>query len=128
MELKKLQKVLLFSFLVSQSLSAGFVFSVDLKNDTTGESFHEETSDILELIDTFDKDFISSKIDNYVDTHQISADLDFRGLPMQLLFAENSAVLNLNIASLGINETFNGADREASLTQLRHIKFLKHLF
>jgi len=118
MKLKKLHKILIFSFLLSQSLSAGTIFSIDVRNDTTGDSFHEETSDILDLIDTFDKDSISAQIDNYVDTHQISADLDFRGLPMKLHFAENSTALNLNIASLGINETFNGVDREESLRLL----------
>jgi len=118
MKLKKFKKVLLFSLLVSQSLYAGAIFSIDVRNDSTGDSFTHNTSDLEDLLDSVDQDSISREIDSYVDTHQITADLDFRGLPMQLKFAENSTSLNLNIESLNINETFNGADRAESLSLL----------
>ena len=110
-------KQILLSLMLSTSLYSGSVFNINIKNDTTGDSFIYDTSDLENLIDSLGKDELSSNF-NYAETDQILASLDFRGLPMSLKFAENSNILELAIPSLNINESFNGIDREASIRLL----------
>jgi hypothetical protein len=110
-------KHLLLSFIVSTSLYSGNVFSIDVKNETTPDSFSHTTSDLTDLIDTLNEDKLSASF-AYMETDKITASLDFRGLPMSLKFAKNSNILELEIPSLSINEFFNGKDREASMRLL----------
>jgi len=110
-------KYILLSLIVSTSLYSGDVFSIDVKNETTPDSFSHTTSDLSNLIDTLDEDKLLASF-TYTNTDQITASLDFRGLPMKLKFAENSNVLELAIPSLSINESFNGKNREASMRLL----------
>jgi hypothetical protein len=106
-----------FLLTLFSSLSSGSVFSIDVKNDTTSDSFIHNTSDLSNLIDTLDKDKLSANF-NYTETNKITANLDFRGLPMSLKFSENSNVLELTIPSISINEVFSGQTREASIRLL----------
>jgi len=112
-------KQIVLSLIVSTSLYSGNIFSIDVKNETTSDSFSHTTSDLTNLIDTLNRDELSSNF-NYTETDQIFASLDFRGLPMSLKFAENSNVLELTIPSLSITESFNGKDREASMRLLEN--------
>jgi len=117
MTLKPFKKIILLSMISSAFLYSDSIFTVDVQNDTTGDSFIYNTSDLIDLIDTFDNNKLSSKF-TYTDTNQITASLDYRGLPMTLLFKENSPTLQLNIPSLEISESFQGENREASLRLL----------
>lgn len=107
----------LLVFFTSQLLYASSIFSIDIDNDTTGENIVHNTSDLTNILNTLDRESLSSNL-NYVETHQITAALDFRGLPMSLKFSENSTILELEIASVDIKETFSGVDREASIRLL----------
>ena len=111
------QQILLSFFLTSNLLYSDAIFSIDIQNDTTGDSFLHNTSDLKNILDTLKTKTLSSNL-NYVDTNQITASLDFRGLPMTLKFSENSSVLVLEISSVDIQETFQGKDREASIRLL----------
>ena len=113
----KFNQLVLLSLIVSTSLYSSNIFSIDVKNDTTEDSFIHNTSDLSNLIDTFDKDRLSASFD-YSETNKITANLDFRGLPMNLRFDENSNILKLEIPSLNINESFDGKNREGSVRLL----------
>jgi hypothetical protein len=117
MNIKQHKHILLLSLIVSTSLYSGNVFSIDVKNDTSQDRFIHNTSDLTNLLDTFDTDQLSSRF-NYTETDQIIANLDFRGLPMGLKFSTNSNILELQIPSLDIKESFNGQNREASIRLL----------
>jgi len=113
----KFNKIILFYLFIFTSLCSGDVFSVDVKNDTTNDSFIHTTSDLSNLLDTLDRDSLSSRF-NYNESNQITANLDFRGLPMRLRFTENSSILALDIPSISISEEFRGENREASIRLL----------
>lgn len=53
------------------------------------------------------------------DIDAISATAGFNSLPMHLDFSQSSSILAFSIPALGINETFIGADRSASLDMLK---------
>ncbi len=110
-------KQILLSLMVFTSLYSGSIFSIDVKNETTSDTFTQTTSDLENLIDTLNRDELSSSF-NYAETDQITASLDFRGLPLGLKFSENSTILELSIPSLDIRETFDGQNREASIRLL----------
>jgi len=114
----KANHILFLSLLTSSLLFADDIFSIDVKNDTTGDRFTHTTNDIMDVIDTVDEDSISSHFD-YKDSHQITANLDFRGLPMSLKFAENSTILELDVPDIEISETFDGGTREESIRLLQ---------
>lgn len=48
----------------------------------------------------------------------MSANLDFRGLPVTLTFSKNSKSLVFAVPSLDISETFDGVNRDDSLDLL----------
>ncbi len=55
---------------------------------------------------------------SYTDTSEVSATLNFRGLPMTFSFAGGSDTLRLQIPALDIDETFSGADRGDSIDEM----------
>jgi len=117
MKNKQFNYILLLFFMLSYTLNSANIFTINVKNDTTEDSFIHKTSDLTNLIDTLDRDRLSSSF-NYLESNQITANLDLRGLPISLKFNENSKILMLDIPSLNIRESFDGKDREASVRLL----------
>lgn len=77
----------------------------------------------LDAVDKLKLSGFQSLASSYTDTSIATGQLDFRGLPMVLSFPTTGATLNFTVASLGVNQTFSGATRDASLEQFKD--FLK---
>jgi len=71
-----------------------------------------------ELDNQFDRSVIQQHIPAYNDTLAVRGTVNFRGLEVRLSFPANSNTLTLQIPSIGVNETFTGANRDATVSQL----------
>jgi hypothetical protein len=114
----KLQKTLLLSMVCSMLLSGNSdIFTLNVDNTTQGGSYTETSNSLEGIFDKIDLETISSNI-SYNESNALSANLDFRGLPVTLKFSENSTALIFSVPSLGITETFSGSNRDDSLDLL----------
>jgi len=95
----------------------GANFSLDIANGTTGDTYVSSADTLDIILNQLDQNNIESNI-GYNETNQLSADLDFRGLPVLLGFSENSPTLTLDIESLDIHESFTGSNRDDSIKLL----------
>ena len=78
---------------------------------------------VEEAIDQFEQENFDAEFSSYTDTSTAMAELDFRGLDMRLSFVDTTSKLVLEVPSIGIRETFTGADRDGSVDELE--EFLK---
>ncbi len=99
----------------SQHLSAAIF---DLTVESGGQTFQESYDKAEDLINGIDESYIRERITGYTDTSAVSAQLNFRGVPISLTFQTNSTQLTLNIPSIGVQEVFTGATRDDSADQL----------
>ncbi len=95
----------------------GANFTVDINNETTGDSYVSSSDTLTDIINELELTNIESHI-GYNETNHLLANLDFRGLPVRLNFAENSTTLSFDIDSLGIHESFTGNTRDDSVDML----------
>jgi len=107
----------LISVVLCATLAQANIFSIDVTNDTNNQGFSDSFESVKDSIDSLDTNSIKSNI-SYADTDQVSALLNFRGLPVNLSYAQNSTTLVLDIDSIGINETFTGLTRDDSADAL----------
>lgn len=100
-------------------LDNAFAASIfDLTLTSEGSGFTENYSQVEDLIDGFDQDYIKTRIPGYTDTSAASARANFRGVPIDLNFTSQSTELILKIPSIGVNESFKGATRDDSVDLL----------
>jgi len=93
------------------------LFTVDVTNNTQGGSFSTGFSSVSDTFDQLDVDAIKAQI-SYNDTDSLDAKIGFRGLPINLSFGGGGTQLTLNIPDIGVNEVFNGATRDDSVTAM----------
>jgi hypothetical protein len=76
----------------SQHLSAAIF---DLTVESGGQTFQENYDKAEDLISGIDESYIRERITGYTDTSAVSAQLNFRGVPISLTFQTNSTQLTL---------------------------------
>ncbi len=73
-----------------------------------------------QALDSLDRTNLQAVINNYTGIEAATVNLDFRGLPVRLSYPnQGTSTLQLQVPELGINEVFNGRDRNASADQMR---------
>lgn len=108
--MKKLLFTVALTTLMATSANAK-LFSLDLTQGSLNESRSYDS--ISKLFDDYEDGKLNKIISGYDDTLASSGIVNFRGIPMNLDF-DDSAVLTFKVASLGINETFDGGSQKAS--------------
>ncbi len=97
------------------SQAALFNISVSANGETYTDSFND-AEDSLRSIET---EQLESRFSNFNEnTDAALANLNYRGLPMELSYGQNSTNLLLNIPELEISQTFTGASRDDSVDKL----------
>jgi len=99
----------------------GPVYGADnftLEITSEGQTYNQGFSGIEDAINNLDVDAIQNQISNYTDTSAVSGTVNFRGLEISAGFAANSNTLSISIPSINVDETFTGADRDASVDLL----------
>ena len=108
----------LISVALCATLAQAGVFSIDVTNDSNTQTFSETFTSVEDAFESLDADAIQERI-SYSETDGISANVDFRGLPMTLQYeAGASNILTLEVPSIGITEVFSGATRDESIDAL----------
>lgn len=113
-QINSLFRISLSLVTLTASLYSADIFTTVVTNNTTNESYSEGFSSVET---TFDSVLIESIVSNitYSDTDQLTAAIDFRGLPITLSYAANSSDMIFSIPSLNIKETFSGSSRNSSV-------------
>lgn len=91
----------------------------DLTVTTEGVSGQSSYSNIEDLFDVVDDVAFDSINSSYTDTSIATALLNVRGVPVVMEFPDSGPTLVFRVESLGVEETFTGADRDASEAALR---------
>ena len=112
-------KKIIFSAVLSSLVLYGdsSIFTLNVNNNTQNNSYVETSSSLQSIIDGMRLETIRSNI-SYNETNALSANLDFRGLPVTLTFSENTTSVVFAVESLDISETFSGENRDGSLDLL----------
>ena len=108
---------IILSLITFTALAQASVFSIDVVNADSSQSYKQGFSSVEDTFNALDTDAIKSQI-NYNETDAINAVVDFRGLPLTLDYISNSTTLSLNIPSIGVTETFSGVTRDDSVNIL----------
>lgn len=96
---------------------AGSTFSITTTaNDQTVTKSYSKIDD---LFDAAEQEGIASSIPSYTDMSAARSTLDIRGVTATTSYAANSSTLIFMVPSLGIDESFAGADRNASEAMFR---------
>lgn len=113
------KKLLLSLFILSiyQTSIADDIFSATIKTEGSEETFGFSSTE--DVIQTFEKGELESNFPNYNDNSAATATIDFRGLPLEFSFAQDSTVLIFEIDSLDIHEEFQGNTRDDSTEALK---------
>lgn len=107
--------IVLGGLLLAGPVVAADLFTMDVKVDGDTETFN--FSYVEGVFNQVDEQGLESAFTNYSDTSTMSADINYRGLPMTLNFIGNSTDLQFDVPSLGISETFSGTTRDDSSQQ-----------
>lgn len=116
----KLRKVypLVFATLLPIASPADELIQLDMIVGSSSGQFGFSSVD--DMIDQFEGASLTDVFPSYVDNETfVNSAVDYRGLPMRLIFQDSSQVLQFSIPSLDINETFDGeGDRDRALELL----------
>jgi len=107
-------KKTLLSVILCATIIQADVFEITVVNGTNNQEFTESFTAVEDTFNTMDVDAIKERI-GYSETDNITANVDFRGLPMELTYAGGTTDLVLSVPSIGITETFSGATRDDSV-------------
>lgn len=88
-------------------------------NGTVAQTNSVGINSALDAIDKLKLTGFQNLTSSYTNTSIATGQLDFRGLPMVLSFPTSGTTLNFTVASLGVNQTFAGATRDASVEQFK---------
>ncbi|MFC3151518.1 hypothetical protein ACFOEK_10815 [Litoribrevibacter euphylliae] len=110
--------IVLLSTLFPLSAHADELLQIDMQVGNSTGMFGFST--VEDMITQYEGASLQDVFPAYVDNVTfVNSTVDYRGLPMQLVFQTNSTVLQFTIPSLNINETFDGqGDRDTALDQL----------
>ena len=90
------------------------VFDILLTLPDTGESGSSSFSTVEDLFNEFENDFAAT-LASYTDTSAATAAVNFRGVDFSASFPIEEAALTVRVPACGVDETFDGADRDASV-------------
>jgi hypothetical protein len=93
------------------SQSCGSLYSASVT--TAGNTNQFCLSSLKGLYEVAFRDFANS-FPNYTGSELVNATASFNGVPATLSYAAGSPVLQVNIPSIGVSQSFSGATREAS--------------
>ena len=112
------QTICALAFLLASALPAvaDDLFTANITAD--GEMASFGFSDVESLFDQIHEDELIAAFPLYTDQSIAGARIDFRGLEMSAIFEAESSILVFAVPSLGIEEVFDGPDRDASLEML----------
>jgi len=110
-------KKIVISTVACATIVQASVFTVEVNNTTQGASYSKSFTTVSDTLDGLNVDAIKNQI-SYSDTDALNAKLGFRGLPINLAYGANSNTLTLDIPSIGVSETFTGANRDKSIDAL----------
>jgi len=110
-------KKIVISTVACATIVQASVFTVEVNNTTQGASYSKSFTTVSDTLDGLNVDAIKNQI-SYNDTDALNAKLGFRGLPINLAYGANSNTLTLDIPSIGVSETFTGANRDKSIDAL----------
>jgi hypothetical protein len=96
----------------SQSAAARSLFEGTFMVD--GQTANAGSSSASDFANLFTDAGLQSLFGSYTPTSAATASVSIRGVPATLSYAANSPVLLLQIPSIGVNESFNGATRDES--------------
>lgn len=115
--------LVVFILLFPVHTSAADLFRITVNSG--GQSFSAGFPDAETAIDQLDSGVLGTNFPTYSDPQSTAfGAVNFRGLPMSMSYpTAGSTALVLNVPSLGISETFNGATRDESNDLL--VAFLK---
>lgn len=110
--------IVLLSTLFPLSAHADELLQIDMQVGNSTGMFGFST--VEDMITQYEGASLQDVFPAYVDNVTfVNSTVDYRGLPMQLVFQTNSTVLQFTIPSLNINETFDGqGDRDTALDLL----------
>lgn len=94
------------------------LFEINLTNQTTNQTLFFAFNKAEDALDVVDIEFIRQQWGAGFSGPAV-ADIKFRGVPIQLTFADDGKDLRLIIPSLGINERFTSATPDDALDQLK---------
>lgn len=119
--MKRLFPSIFLSLGLSTAAMADAPFNIDITVGNVSKSFF--FSKVADIFDQVDQDELKKVFRNYDETAAARADIDYRGLPLNLEFVKDSSTLIFKIPSLNIDEIFMEATRNASVKKLE--KYLK---
>ena len=102
------------SLVLASSFAFGDIYNLGITQGTN--SFSVGSNNLMDAIEYFDENSLNKQIPAYNPNGDLSATLDLRGLPVTLDMTGNKVVFA--VPSLGITETFEGANRDASVNLL----------
>src|SRR5215470_15007800 len=113
--MSKIAASLLLSLFLVTIADARSPFVVDATVDNVNKSlgFH----DVSDVVDTFNTSNLSQIFPNYTDQSPVNANVDYRGLPVRLQYAQGSTTLNFTVPSCSIDKSFTGNTRDDSAKQ-----------
>ena len=97
--------------------SADDLFTVEITVSDVTSSFG--FSDVESVFDQVQKDELEAEFPAYDEMARARAAVDYRGLMINLEFADETSLLIFEVPSLDIKEMFRGADRDASIDELK---------
>ncbi|MEF3191896.1 MAG: hypothetical protein K6347_05030 [Campylobacterales bacterium] len=114
----KLKRVGLCALLATGSAYAISPFQLDVTVTGVG-SYSQGFVSVEDAINGLDQKAIEQKLSRYDGTQPAHVNFNFRGLPILVAFPNpSSSTLVLNIPSIGVSETFQGATRDESANLL----------
>lgn len=106
---------LVFSLCLAPSARAEGLFFLTI--NTAGQSYTKQFVTVQDLVNNFNENEIKANLTNYVPgSSQVTASLNYRGLPIVVTVAANSPNIVLDIPALGIlNKVFTGSNRDQAM-------------
>ena len=104
----------IFLLIFSGSVFAGIL---DIKLKVGGVEYRESFKTVQDLMNGIDKDYVKKHFPAYTDTTPFEAEMNFRGVEIKTSF-DGTNKLTLKIPSIGVDETFEGGSRKASIEKM----------
>ncbi len=110
-------KTKLLSCVAMVTITASPIYAADLFTLTAtvpGETVATSFDTIEDIIDSVDNQHLESIVPSYTPSSAANLELNIRGLPATVTYAENQTTLVFQVPSLNINQQFTGATRDQS--------------
>jgi hypothetical protein len=97
---------------------APFSISTTIENGGTPVTETESFSDIRAAFDFFKTGTLQNSFSSYNNNSGVSASISYLGTAVTLSLPQNGTSVTFSILGAGVNQTFNGASRDDSISQL----------